>query len=89
MDGQCEIKPTFKKHKCPCITCLVKGICVNTCEGWELYYKIIMYHIYTTEKQHEPSAALAGHLDNKYQRQRMMRLIKGAVTENACANLKF
>jgi len=88
MEKQCEIKPTFKEDHCPCTICLVKGICCDTCKPWELYYKKIMYNTYKVLYNHEPSGALDGHLHNKYERQRMMRLIKNVVTENACATFK-
>lgn len=29
--------PAYKNDKCPCITCLVKGICRNTCDAFSDY----------------------------------------------------
>jgi hypothetical protein len=88
MDGSCEIRPTFKGETCPCTTCLVKSICVNTCKDWELYYKKIIYNEYTIQKQYDPTPSLDGHIHNKYERQRMMRLINDVVTSNPCAEWK-
>lgn len=86
MNKQCDLQPSFKGEECPCCTCLVKVICVNTCKPWELYYKKVIHSMY---KKYEPSDALDGHIHNKCERQRMMRLIKCAVEENACASIKF
>ena len=38
---KCTIKPTYKyethTEECPCIKCLVKGICKKSCKLYDLY----------------------------------------------------
>jgi len=88
MKGQCDIAPNFKDETCPCSDCLVKGVCANTCNNWETYYKKMMFDHFTVVYNHKPSEALDGHINNKFQRLRMFRVIGPLGVENACANFK-
>jgi len=37
----CEIPPWIPTgEKCPCLTCLIKGMCHNSCDAFENYVKL-------------------------------------------------
>ncbi len=38
-DGYCTISDK-KKIKCPCTICLIKGICIDTCEDYQLFIQL-------------------------------------------------
>ena len=41
-DSHCKIRRKGRSKDCPCIVCLLKSICANSCETWEkLWYKSI------------------------------------------------
>lgn len=36
---ECAIHRARKQHECPCIKCLIKGICSISCEEWRILYR--------------------------------------------------
>jgi len=36
----CNMEPKYKTVECPCVSCLVKGICLICCEPYDGYVKL-------------------------------------------------
>jgi hypothetical protein len=32
---RCSLNPVYAERRCPCIDCLIKGVCMETCEKTE------------------------------------------------------
>jgi len=58
----CYLEPSIKERKCPCITCLVKGICNRPCHLFYVYNKFYKLNKYKWHK--EDLSNLKGLLNN-------------------------